>query len=80
MIKSLSIVLPCYNEQEVINDTYFELKTLVNRWLKDGLINKFQIVIVNNGSSDMTLEKSLLLKTKDPKSHLKPHHRTSPPL
>ena len=66
MIKSLSIVLPCYNEQEVIKDTYFELKTLINRWLKDGLINKFQIVIVNNGSSDKTLEKSLLLKKTDP--------------
>lgn len=63
---TLSIVMPCYNEEEVIENSFKELIVLVNAWMQ-GLISDYQIVMVNNGSSDTTLEKMIHLKKSDPK-------------
>ncbi len=55
-LSSLSIVIPCHNEEEVIQDTYYALHSLVQDWLKD-TISEYEIVMVNNGSTDNTIEK-----------------------
>jgi glycosyltransferase involved in cell wall biosynthesis len=64
---TLSIVLPCFNEEQVIENSYQELKPLLNKWLNSGLIAEYQLVMVNNGSLDKTLEKMIHLKKSDSK-------------
>jgi len=53
--KSLSIVIPCYNEEEVIYDSYLIIKQLLDKWI-NSIITEYEIILVNNGSSDNTLE------------------------
>ena len=61
-IKNLSIVIPCFNEEEVLQHTYTELKNIVSGISN---INKYQFVFVNNGSTDKTLDVLINLKTND---------------
>jgi len=44
---SLTIVLPCHNEEDSIESTYNVLKKLIDSWKKD-LISDYEIVMVNN--------------------------------
>ena len=60
---SLSIVIPCYNEEEVLGITIKELITILEK-LKVNLISRYQIVLTNNGSTDNTLSVMLSLKKK----------------
>ena len=62
IFKNLSIVIPCFNEEEVLPQTYNELKNIINNLSN---INKHQLVFVNNGSNDNTLKVLLSLKEKD---------------
>jgi len=66
-MKTLSIVLPCYNEELVIENTYRILKNLVDKWIKTRLIYDYELVMVNDGSTDLTIDKMLLLKSVDSK-------------
>lgn len=50
-MKKISLVVPCYNEQEVINLFYEEIQKIK----KDFDNAKFEIIFVNDGSSDNTL-------------------------
>ena len=50
-MKKISLVVPCYNEQEVINLFYKEIQKIK----KDFKGVKFEIIFVNDGSSDNTL-------------------------
>jgi len=60
----LSVVLPCHNEEEVIQSTYRRLRELIRGWEKD-LVSRYEIVMVNNGSTDATLEKMLEIRRED---------------
>jgi glycosyltransferase involved in cell wall biosynthesis len=60
--KNLSIVIPCFNEEEVLPNTYIDLKRVINSLSN---IKKHQLVFVNNGSTDKTLEVLINLKQKD---------------
>lgn len=60
---SLSIVLPCFNEEEVLTYSINELIPLLEGW-KDKIIRDYQVVLVNNGSTDNTLDIMLSLKKK----------------
>lgn len=53
--KSLSVIIPCHNEEEVIIETYKILKNLIDKW--SDIISSYEIIMVNNGSTDKTLEK-----------------------
>lgn len=53
---SLSIVVPCFNEEEVLPATYARLKELSEKWQKSGLILGYELVFVNNASTDGTLD------------------------
>ena len=53
---SLSIVIPCYNESEVIAETNEKVTALAEQWIEKDLIDKYEIVYVDDGSADSTLE------------------------
>ncbi len=48
---SISVVLPAYNEEQVIANTVFEVLHVLNAWRMD-----FEILVVNDGSTDQTGE------------------------
>ena len=54
-MKILYLVIPCYNEEEVLNDTASELTKKMQKLIKDKKINeKSRIMFVNDGSKDST--------------------------
>ncbi len=48
----LSVVVPCFNEAEVIGETHRRLFSLISK-----NIEKFEIIFIDDGSTDETLEK-----------------------
>ena len=61
-MKSLSIVIPCHNEEDVIEDTYRTLKSFLDNL---NIISNYELVFVNNGSTDTTFEKMYKIYEKD---------------
>lgn len=54
---TLFLVIPCYNEQEVLHETSKQLKEKMNSLMKSGKINgNSKIVFVDDGSKDRTWE------------------------
>ena len=62
-LASLSVVIPCFNEEEVLPISMQELIPLLQSWEGD-IISSYQIVFANNGSTDATLEVMLSLQKK----------------
>ena len=55
MAKILYLVIPCYNEEEVLADTAGKLETKLQELMAEGLIDvKSRIIFVNDGSMDLT--------------------------
>ena len=55
--KTLYIVVPCYNEEEVLKETTKQLKKKLNDLIKKKVINKdSRVMYVNDGSKDKTWE------------------------
>ena len=53
----LYIVIPCYNEEEVIKETTKRLKEKLNKLIKEKIISKdSKVMYVNDGSKDRTWE------------------------
>lgn len=53
----LYVVIPCYNEEEVLPETASRLKEKMNALIKQGKINEMsRLVFVNDGSKDKTWE------------------------
>jgi len=57
---SLSIIIPLYNERENVKPLYGELKSVLAK-----LGEEYEIIIVDDGSTDGSLEKLKELKAKD---------------
>ncbi len=57
----LTFLLPCYNEGTVLAETYRRVKLV-----GDALGKRYEIVLVNDGSSDDTLAQMLQLAQRDP--------------
>jgi len=53
-MKLISIVVPCYNEQEVFAETYKRLTAAFAQL--DASIYDYEIIFVNDGSKDLTLQ------------------------
>ena len=63
----LYMVVPCYNEQEVLRETAAQLKTKYNDLMSAGLISKdSRVVFVNDGSKDTTWSIIKELHAADP--------------
>lgn len=54
--KTLSIVIPCFNEEEVVRSSYDTLSVLCRGWVAKGLISAYEFLFVNDGSTDTTLD------------------------
>ena len=61
----ISIVVPCFNEEQVINETNKKLTALCRQWHDEKLFDAYEIVYVNDGSSDSTLELLKEIAEKD---------------
>src|SRR4030043_1803759 len=60
MDKSISIVVPAFNEEEVLKEFHRRVAVVL-----DSLLYSSEIIYVNDGSSDNTLGVMLELKEKD---------------
>lgn len=64
--KILYVVVPCYNEEEVLQETTKELKTKLEKLIKDKVISeKSKVMYVNDGSKDKTWELIKTIKNKE---------------
>lgn len=62
---TLYIVIPCFNEEEVIEETTKELKKKLESLIKKKIISKkSRVMYVNDGSKDETWEKIKLIHQK----------------
>lgn len=50
----LIIVVPCYNEEEVLRETTKQLTSLVESMINEGLLSECDILYVDDGSKDST--------------------------
>jgi len=57
----LSVIIPCYNEEAVINETYERVK----RVLCDNGINRHEIIFINDGSRDETFNTLKMIAAAD---------------
>jgi glycosyltransferase involved in cell wall biosynthesis len=65
----LSIVIPCFNEQEVIRKTNGRLLGLLEGFYANGVIRRHEIIYVDDGSRDATL--SILKELAEKDSNIK---------
>ena len=62
----LYIVIPCYNEEEVLQETTKELKAKLEKLIKDKVISeKSKVMYVNDGSKDKTWKLIKTIKNKE---------------
>ena len=60
-MKNISIIVPCYNEEMIINIFYDTIIKIINIMQN----YKFEIIFVNDGSKDNTIKEAKKLKDKD---------------
>lgn len=65
-MEKISIVIPCYNEEEAIPLFYQEIEKTIKKMKS---IVTFELIFVNDGSKDKTLEQLRLLSKKDKLVH-----------
>lgn len=63
---TLVIVVPCYNEEEVLQETTRQLSDILNRMKKSGRISEGKIAYIDDGSKDSTWNLIVQLATKNP--------------
>ena len=62
----ISIIIPCYNEGEGIFNFYEALCPIFNKVSE----LDFEVICIDDGSHDDTLQKLILLAEKDPRIHI----------
>ena len=67
-MKLLSVIVPCYNEEENIADFYNELLKTEDFFKQNDV--EFEIIYVNDGSKDGTVSEVKKLIEKDNRIHL----------
>jgi glycosyltransferase involved in cell wall biosynthesis len=58
---NISVIIPVYNEEKNISPLHSEIKEVL-----DGLNQSYEVIFVNDGSSDKTLDELKKIKTSDP--------------
>lgn len=53
-IHCISIIIPCYNEEEVIESTHQRMTSILEGIVKNGKSDTYEILYVNDGSQDKT--------------------------
>ncbi|MCT4686978.1 glycosyltransferase family 2 protein [Vallitalea sp.] len=59
-MKTITILVPCYNEEEVIDIFYDEVIKVINN-----IDYRFELLFINDGSKDRTLAKIISLRLRD---------------
>ena len=67
-MKLISVIVPCYNEEENITDFYDELMKTEAYFKKEEV--DFEILYVSDGSRDNTVQRVKELHQKDERVHL----------
>lgn len=65
----LIIVVPCYNEQEVLQETTLQLSAILDRLLQEGEISTGHLLYVDDGSKDRTWELTEKLALSNQRVH-----------
>ena len=65
----LNIVIPCYNEEEVLQETNRQLTEHLDSMIKENLLAECDILYVDDGSNDKTWSIIEELKTRSPYVH-----------
>ena len=63
-MKKISIVVPCYNEEKMIELFYQELMKTISEFEND---YNYEIIFVDDGSKDKTLQKLRQIKKQNNK-------------
>ncbi len=66
--RSLSVILPAYNEEALISDTISHVMSILSSWMQD-----FEVIVVNDGSKDRTGEIVADLEAYDRRIRLMNH-------
>jgi glycosyltransferase involved in cell wall biosynthesis len=66
--RSLSVVLPAYNEEQIIARTVSDILDVLRGWIKD-----FEVIVINDGSTDQTAFIVAAMSEKDAHVHLITH-------
>ena len=66
--RSLSVILPAYNEEALIADTISHVMSVLSSWMRD-----FEVIVVNDGSKDRTEEIVAALEAYDQRIRLINH-------
>lgn len=61
MREKVSVIVPCYNEQEALPYFYHEITSIMSRFPYD-----YELILVNDGSKDQTLQVIKKLAEEDP--------------
>jgi len=61
--KNISIIIPAYNEEDVIDELKKRLQNIMNSCPK----YNFEVIIIENGSFDSTFERLILIHHEDPR-------------
>jgi len=67
-MKLLSVVVPCYNEEETVADFYAEF--IKNKAFFDEHELDYEVIYIDDGSKDRTVEEIKKLHEMDPKVHM----------
>ena len=65
-MSKLSVVIPCYNEEEILQYSIEKISKYLNRLQKEKLFDNYQLVLVDDGSKDKTWDIILLLSKSYP--------------
>ena len=63
-MSKISFVIPVFNEEESLREVYGQIKIVLENDLKD---YQYEIIFINDGSTDKSLEVMKKLERKDPK-------------
>lgn len=69
MDRMLSIVVPVYNEEESLEELYERVLVNVEECIKSGLISEFEMMFIDDGSSDASVDKIRQLRERDNRIH-----------
>ncbi len=65
-MSKLSVVIPCYNEEEILQYSIEKISAYLNRLQKEKLFDNYQMVLVDDGSKDKTWDIILSLSKNYP--------------